>query len=52
MLKCIDQHLPWDKNRPYSDGDLYNCLVIKSKMRDAGHPHFEVEDLVVVDEVR
>ena len=21
-------------------------------MRDAGHPHFEVEDLVVVDEVR
>ena len=30
----------------------FNCLVVKSRMKDKeGHPQFEVENVVVVDEV-
>ena len=43
--------MPWANNRPYKDGDLYNCLVIETKMKDVGKPHFETEELTVVDEV-
>ena len=45
------QYLPWGENRPYNDGDEYNCMVIKSQMRDTGHPHFQEVEVVVVDEV-
>ena len=45
------QHLPWGENRPYNDGDLYNCLVIKSTMSDIEQPHFQKNNLNVVDEV-
>ena len=43
--------MPWANNRPYKDGDLYNCLVIETKMKDVGKPHFETEELTVIDEV-
>ena len=49
--KLLFQHLPWANNRPYKDGDLYNCLVIETKMKDVGKPHFETEELTVIDEV-
>ena len=29
----------------------FNCLVVKSRMKDKGHPQFEVENVVVLDEV-
>ena len=45
------QYLPWDDNRPFNDGYLYNCLLIKARMEDEDQPHYRVEDLVVVDEV-
>ena len=47
----ICQHLPWANNRPYNDGDLYNCLVIETLMKDVGKPHFETGDITVIDEV-
>ena len=46
-----NQHLPWAKNRPYDDGDLYNCLEIQTQMKDTGKPYFEVETKHVLDEV-
>lgn len=45
------QHLPWGENRPYNDGDLYNCLVIKTLMKDTEEPHYQTEMINVVDEV-
>ena len=45
------QHLPWANNRPYNDGDLYNCLVIETLMKDVGKPHFERGEVTVGDEV-
>ena len=45
------QHLPWAKNRPYDDGDLYNCLGIQTQMKDTGKPYFDVETKHVLDEV-
>lgn len=45
------QHLPWAENRPYNDGYLYNCLAITSQMTDIGDPHYQIENLNVVDEV-
>ena len=45
------QHLPWGENRPYNDGDLYNCLVIKTLMKDTEDPHYQMETINVVDEV-
>ena len=50
-LHFIAQYLPWDDNRPFNDGYLYNCLLIKARMEDVDQPHYRVEDLVVVDEV-
>ena len=50
-VRVYSQYLPWGENRPYNDGDEYNCMVIKSQMRDTGHPHFQEEEVVVVDEV-
>ena len=47
----MPQYLPWDDNRPFNDGYLYNCLLIKARMEAEGQPHYRVEDLVVVDEV-
>ena len=47
----MPQYLPWDDNRPFNDGYLYNCLLIKARMEDEDQPHYRVEDLVVVDEV-
>ena len=47
----VSQYLPWDDNRPFNDGYLYNCLLIKARMEDVNQPHYRVEDLVVVDEV-
>ena len=29
----------------------FNCLVVKARMKDKGHPQFEVENVVVLDEV-
>ena len=46
------QHLPWGVNRPYNDGDLYNCLVIETLMKDVGKPHFESGKVTVGDEVK
>ena len=44
------QHLPWGENRPYNDGELYNCLVIRTLMKDIGNPHYQVENINVVDD--
>ena len=49
--KIHSKHLPWGENRPYNDGDLYNCLVIKTLMKDTEDPHYQMETLNVVDEV-
>ena len=47
----ISKYLPWANNRPYSGGDLYNCLVINLEMNETGNPHLEIEESSVVDEV-
>ena len=46
------QHLPWDVNRPYKGGDLYNCMVLDAKMTETSNPNYKVEGVVVKDEVR
>ena len=44
------KHLPWEESRPYNDGYEYNCLVVKSEMKDVQKRYFQNEELVVVDE--
>ena len=45
------QYLPWGPNRPYNDGDLYNCLMLKASLRatEAVH-HLAGEEVMVGDE--
>ena len=49
--KTIIQFLPWASNRPYNDGDRYNCMMLQSEMNNEGDPHFVTETAVVNDEV-
>ena len=52
LMQClILKYLPWGPNRPYNDGELYNCLVIETIMKDVGKPHFEQGKVTVGDEV-
>ena len=34
------QHLPWGVNRPYTDGERYNSLLVESEMSWTGRPHY------------
>ena len=51
-LISILQHLPWADSRPYDNGVRYNCLVIEGQMIDQGKPHYEQQQINVIDEVR
>ena len=44
------QHLPWGPNRPYNDGDRYNCLMLESEMSNKKSPHLNIGSTVVKDE--
>ena len=45
------EYLPWGPNRPYNDGELYNCLMLKASLADTEAVHHEATgDLMVGDE--
>ena len=43
-------YLPWGPNRPYNDGDQYNCLMLESEMQSTGNTLFTIEKTIVNDE--
>ena len=45
------QYLPWGPNRPYNDGDLYNCLMLKASLSATeAVNHAAGEEIMVGDE--
>ena len=45
------KYLPWGPNRPYNDGDLYNCLMLKASLSATeGVNHLAGEEVMVGDE--
>ena len=44
------EYLPWGPNRPYNNGDQYNCLMLQSHMQSTGDPHYDIESTIVNDE--
>ena len=44
------EHLPWARNRPYNDGDLYNCLMVQVDLADRGRPVLDISAASINDE--
>ena len=47
--RTLIQYLPWGSGSPITEGANYNCMMLKNKMRDTGHPHFVPETSFVYD---
>ena len=45
------QFLPWAPNRPYNDGEQYNCLMLEMGLGPSDRPHLQVKRAEVNDEV-
>ena len=46
----VIEFLPWAPNRPYNDGELYNCLMLELKLSPSNQPHLQVNTAEVNDE--
>ena len=44
------EHLPWARNRPYNDGDQYNCLMVQVDLVDRGRPVLDIRAANINDE--
>ena len=50
---CVSQYLPWGENRPLDDAySTYNCMRLKSWVKDIGRQNFQIENVKVFDEVK